>query len=405
MTRLRRRGQYELARPVVRGMGAALAGLGLAVLAVVYAIALWRMPDWMHQHDPKDRHNARLLVVSAGGAIVVAVSLLYTARSYRLSHRGQVTDRFTKALERLSSTDIDARLGGIHALAHVAADSRPHHDDVVEVLEAFVRRRAPRAHRDDGPTLAPRPRLPEWPDSDVQAALTALGRRPQRPERRTLDLSVLHLAGARLAGMDLSAVELRLTNLAGANLAGANLKRANLVAANLSGAKLEGATLVNAFLMSVDLTSANLEGADLRGTGVDGTLGGANLRGADLRGAGLGGVHLSFATLVRANLKEADLRGARLWNADLSSANLKGANLQGADLMEAYLWGADLAHADLAHADLRDAILKEADLRGADLTHADLRAADLRGADLREVTGPSEQEIRAVVSVDEYSRF
>lgn len=154
-------------------------------LAAAYSIALWRMPDWMHQRDPKDRHNARLLVVSAGGAVVVAVSLLYTARSYRLSHRGQVTDRFTKALERLSSTDIDARLGGIPALAHVAADSRPHHDDVVEVLEAFVRRRASKARRDNGPSLAWRPRLPQRPDSDVQAALTALGRRPCRPERRT----------------------------------------------------------------------------------------------------------------------------------------------------------------------------------------------------------------------------
>ncbi|WP_171064741.1 hypothetical protein [Actinomadura soli] len=53
-----------------------------------------------------------MLVVSVGGAIVVAISLLYTARNYRLSHRGQVTDRFTKALERLSTEDIDARLGG-----------------------------------------------------------------------------------------------------------------------------------------------------------------------------------------------------------------------------------------------------------------------------------------------------
>ncbi|WP_344409116.1 hypothetical protein, partial [Actinomadura nitritigenes] len=79
MLNLRRQGRYELTRPVVRGAGTVLLGLSLVGLAAAYAVALWRMPEWMHQHDPEDRHNARLLVVSAGGAVVVAVSLLYTA--------------------------------------------------------------------------------------------------------------------------------------------------------------------------------------------------------------------------------------------------------------------------------------------------------------------------------------
>lgn len=102
--------------------------------------------------DPKDRHSARLLMVSAGGAVVVAISLLYTARNYRLSHLGQVTDRFANALGRLSSGDIDARLGGIYTLTHVAKDSRPH-----------------------------------------------------RPERRTLNLRHLHLVRARLRDAALAA--------------------------------------------------------------------------------------------------------------------------------------------------------------------------------------------------------
>ncbi|MFF0523451.1 pentapeptide repeat-containing protein [Actinomadura nitritigenes] len=264
MTRLRRRGQYEVARPVVRGAGTALAGLGLAALAAMYVIALWRMPDWMHQHDPKDRHNARLLVVSAGGAVVVAVSLLYTARSYRLSHRGQVTDRFSKALERLSSPDMDARLGGIHTLAHVAKDSRSHHDDFVEVLEAFLRRRTPAAHRDNGPTLAAHPRPPEWPDYDVQAALTALGRRPCRPEQRGLDLTSLHFERARLTNLDLTGMDLWDSSLQNADLRGAVLRRAVLSETDLRGADLRGADLQGADLRSADLRGADLRGADLR---------------------------------------------------------------------------------------------------------------------------------------------
>jgi hypothetical protein len=82
--------------------------------ASAYALALWRTPEWAHTHDPGDRHDVRALVVSAGAA-VVAIGL--HRRTYRLSHRGQVTDQFTKALERLSSPDIDARLGGIYTRA------------------------------------------------------------------------------------------------------------------------------------------------------------------------------------------------------------------------------------------------------------------------------------------------
>jgi len=54
--------------------------------------------------------------------------LLYTARNYRLSRRGQVTDRFTTALERLGSSELYVRIGGVHALEHVMRDSADHHD-------------------------------------------------------------------------------------------------------------------------------------------------------------------------------------------------------------------------------------------------------------------------------------
>ncbi|WP_067456282.1 pentapeptide repeat-containing protein [Actinomadura macra] len=254
LRRLHRWGQYELARPRARVIGVVLAGWGLAALAVAYTVALWRMPSWMGVSEPKDRHNARLLVVSAGGAVVVAISLLYTARSYR----GQVTDRFTKALERLGSTDMDARLGGIHALAHVAADSRAHHDDVVEVLEAFLRRRAPAARPDEGsPSLAPRPPLPERPAADVQATLTALGTRPRRPERRVLDLSGLHLRRARLASADLHAASLRGADLVQADLRGVDLGHADLQNADMRDAQMRGARLPGATLKDVCLRGAD----------------------------------------------------------------------------------------------------------------------------------------------------
>ena len=50
----------------------------------------------MHAKAAQDRYDARILVVSVGGAVVVGLGLLYTARNFRLSHRGQITDRFTR---------------------------------------------------------------------------------------------------------------------------------------------------------------------------------------------------------------------------------------------------------------------------------------------------------------------
>jgi hypothetical protein len=132
--------------------------LGVAGIAgaVLYGLALWKIPDSMHLHGAQDRYNARILVVSVGGAVVVGIGLLYTARTYSLSHRGQITDRFTNALEQLDADKLYVRVGGIQALGRLIQDSPIHHDDVIEVLAAFVRDRAPAPTPDKAPAWSVR---------------------------------------------------------------------------------------------------------------------------------------------------------------------------------------------------------------------------------------------------------
>ncbi len=132
-------------------------GLVGAAGAVLYAWALLKIPDRMHLHDPQDRYNARILVISVGGAVVVGLGLLYTARTYSLSHRGQITDRFTKALEQLDADQLYVRVGGIQALGRLMHDSPIHHDDIIEVLTAFVRDRAPMTPSAPPPDRVTRP--------------------------------------------------------------------------------------------------------------------------------------------------------------------------------------------------------------------------------------------------------
>jgi hypothetical protein len=253
-----------------RFAGWTVAAILALAAATAYGVALWKAPDWMHGTTPQDRYNARVLVVSIGGAIVVGTGLLYTARNYRLSRRGQVTDRFTIALERLGSTELYVRIGGVHALEHVMRDSRYHHNDVIEVLNAFIRSSAPIARQPDDqrwmhPVTGSVPDRPPEPAPDVQAALTALAQRPLRPERRFINLGHLHLRGAHLFDADLTFARLQGANLSGSDLTAVNLTHADLQGANLTGADLHWANLTGTFLTGTNLTGANLTGADLTG--------------------------------------------------------------------------------------------------------------------------------------------
>jgi uncharacterized protein YjbI with pentapeptide repeats len=345
---------------LARTVGRLLVGVVLAAGAVFYILALWKVPDLMHLRKAQDRYNSRVLVISAGGAVVVAIGLLYTARNYRLSHRGQVTDRFTKALERLGSDELYVRIGGVHALEHVMRDSADHHHDAVEVLSAFIRRRAPKRRRpnDIGRWMHPvtgsdadiSTELPDVPDADIQAALTALANRPVRPERESISLAGLHLAGASLRRCDLIGADLRETNLSHAQLDGVDL----------GIARLDGA----------DLRSARLDGADLRS---------AQLDGAGLRGAELWDADLEYASLRRADLRSAILPWANLTGAHFEWANLEGARLDGANLSYAHLGRPDVSSIVLSMS-LEDWLRSGANLTGASLGGANLTGAKLDGA-------------------------
>ena len=194
-------------------------------LAIVWALFV-PIADWLAHHDvgsvkgslhetAVDNARGRLLTLGAG--LFAAGALVFTARNFTLSRRtlelteqGQVTDRYTKAIEQLGSDKLDVRIGGIYALERVARDSSKDHPAVIEVLTAFIREHSreqwpPSDSPRDHPTVMDvltafirEHSHEQWPPSDhpasrgqersprpdVQAALTVVGRRdPDRDIR------------------------------------------------------------------------------------------------------------------------------------------------------------------------------------------------------------------------------
>jgi hypothetical protein len=206
--------------------------------------------------------RATLLQALAGGVLLLGA--YFTYRQLLITREGQITDRYTKAVDQLGSEHLDVRVGGIYALERIARDSPDDRATIEEVLTAYVRDHAPWPRPPAPPSLPAiihrlasfvrrqrsvlqRRRAtdaagqaspgqsddqaagPPRPAADVQAAVTVLGRRQLPPD------------GLRL--LDLIRADLQGASLDRANLQGAYLGHADLVRASLGGANLQGMDL------------------------------------------------------------------------------------------------------------------------------------------------------------------
>jgi hypothetical protein len=286
------------------------------------------------------------------GARTYAVNRDSARRTHDLDREGQITERFTRAIDQLGNANLDIRLGGIYALERIARDSGDDHPQIVEVLTTYVREHAPRRPRKpsitagsaSSETLAaliqaigaleriansqqgvsaetpgeyprdePETDPPELA-ADVQAVMRVLGRRDSSQDRvvsrpvRGPGTPPSHGAGS---GLNLARTDLRRLTLHDDE---GDFEEANLGEANLHLANLGEANLQHAFLLLADLREAHLDGADLRR---------ADLTSADLRGAFLIG-----ADLRESNLDAARLNGVRLYKADLRGTVLDRVDLQ-----------------------------------------------------------------------------
>ena len=243
--------------------------LGLAAIVLV-AVIVYIGPTLLVHHRGamtaeqhlKATNDARTSLATVVSAIGLTGGLLFTAFTFRLSQTGQNTDRYQAAISQLGNEHRTIRVGGIYALEKLAEDVDSTRQTIADVLSAFV--------RDSDPARSV--------TTDVQAALTVLGRPSHGTALRPTDLSGVTLPKANLRGADFGGANLRTARLDGADLTDASLHRAVLAGAQLSGANLSKAELHDADLTDADLRNATLYQADFAGA----TLTRCRLAGCDL---------------------------------------------------------------------------------------------------------------------------
>jgi hypothetical protein len=303
----------------------------IAVVAALIYLFLWYGPDLLARHDvaalPRQQQasqylaavdDARTSMLTLSGGLGALAALIYTARGFALSRQGQVTDRYTKAIDQLGSDMLDVRIGGIYALERIARDSSRDHATVMEVLAAFVREHSHDSwdpHRPAGwtrgPELGPRP--------DVQAAVTVIGRRDISRDQQQIDLSGADLSRAQLSRANLARCSLIYSNLTGTNLSHASLRQTEFVGSDLTRANLRRSDLRNADFAFATLKETLLGGADLR----QAMFSGAKLADLSLRDVDLTDVQAGLAELGDIPIPDG-------WECDPGTLRLRRSQEQGA---------------------------------------------------------------------------
>jgi ABC-type nickel/cobalt efflux system permease component RcnA len=142
-------GKLDQARTYIKHNSRVLLGVigGIALASV--AVGLWAIFSYIEPISAGERKDTLTLLaqIVAGLVLLLGVYLTYrrvtsAENAVEVAQEGQITERFTRAIEQLGDEKLAVRLGGIYALERIARDSERDHWPIMEVLTAFVRENA-----------------------------------------------------------------------------------------------------------------------------------------------------------------------------------------------------------------------------------------------------------------------
>ena len=213
---------------------------GVAAVMLVPPRIAPELADPQAQFEVLDR--ARLTVALIFGGLVALLGVYMNWRRVNALERqvataqlGQITERFTRAIDQLGAVRPDntpvpeIRAGGVRSLERIAGESPEDFWPILDILSAYLRSESPAPPAEvEGDALerfeerayAIRNRM------DVAFAIDAIGRLwPRDRERVPTPLNLASVFAPRIA--------LPAKNLRGANLGSAHLERADLEDADL----------------------------------------------------------------------------------------------------------------------------------------------------------------------------
>jgi hypothetical protein len=119
-------------------------------LVVVVVVLLFLVLNWyVAPTQPGERKDLVLAVAQILGGTALISGLYFTWRTLQVTSEGQITERFTRAIDQLGKFDderkklFEIRLGGIYALERIARESPEDYWPIMEILTAYVRHNAP----------------------------------------------------------------------------------------------------------------------------------------------------------------------------------------------------------------------------------------------------------------------
>lgn len=123
--------------------------VALGLLGYFWAWQSWQTIQGLAETEIQVRLKMELVKTLAQIVLgILVVGTLWVAwrrataaeQTVEVAKEGQITERFTRAVEQLGNREsIAIRLGGIYALERIAKDSSTDHWQVMEVLTAYVR--------------------------------------------------------------------------------------------------------------------------------------------------------------------------------------------------------------------------------------------------------------------------
>jgi len=232
-------------------------------------------------------HGRNIILILGGTAagFIAVWRALVADKQNKINEQGQITERFTRAVDQLGSESIYMRIGALHALERIGRDSENDVVAIFRLLSIFVRNQSPAQIKDGMPFVSDDVRAP----LDAVEGLAVLSRLAGEHKQllRSQKLRVVNLRSSNLSHLsDFSEGCFSRFDFACCNLDSILFPFSDFNNASFRGACLKEAVLAHCNLLSAAFDSAILDGADFSG---------ADMYSADLFGAACNKTNFSTA--------------------------------------------------------------------------------------------------------------